>query len=150
LELISYPALVKKSSQINKENFMKDYSKMTDEELEDEALDLAGEAWEMVKRGYGKNLPKTFEEMVEEMRKDLKNKQDKMIKNYTADKDVLLELASGALALTQGLGYGDEVEADRKAMGNLKLEILDTKDTEIDYNATLKRIKTLRSKYERD
>ena len=33
---------------------MKDYSKMTDEELEDEALDLAGEAWEMVKRGYGK------------------------------------------------------------------------------------------------
>ena len=37
---------------------MKDYSKMTDEELEDEALDLAGEAWEMVKRGYGKDLPK--------------------------------------------------------------------------------------------
>lgn len=73
-----------------------------------------------------------------------------MAKNYTADKDVLLELAGGALALTQGLGNGEEVEADRRAMGALKLEILDTKDTEIDYNATLKRIKTLRSKYERD
>lgn len=129
---------------------MKDYSKMTDEELEDEALDLAGEAWEMVKRGYGKNLPKTFEEMVESMREYLRNKRDSMTKNYVADKDVLLELAGGALALTQGLGYGDEVEADRKAMGNLKLEILDTKDTEIDYDATLKKIKTLRAKYERD
>jgi len=73
-----------------------------------------------------------------------------MAKNYTAEKDVLLELAGGALALTQGLGYGDEVEADRKAMGNLKLEILDTKDTDIDYKTTLERIKTLRSKYERD
>ncbi|MBN1838859.1 MAG: hypothetical protein JW802_02330 [Campylobacterales bacterium] len=73
-----------------------------------------------------------------------------MAKNYVADKDVLLELAGGALALTQGLGNGEEVESDRRAMGALKLEILDTKDTEIDYNATLKRIKTLRSKYERD
>lgn len=81
LELISYPALVKKSSQINKENFMKDYSKMTDQELEDEALDLAGEAWEMVKRGYGKNLPKTFEEMVESMREYLRNKQKEALKS---------------------------------------------------------------------
>ena len=81
LELISYPALVKKSSQINKENFMKDYSKMTDEELEDEALDLAGEAWEMVKRGYGKNLPKTFEEMVKSMREYLRDKQKEALKS---------------------------------------------------------------------
>ena len=76
LHLVGYPALVKKSSQINKEISMKDYSKMTDEELEDEALDLAGEAWEMVKRGYGKNLPKTFEEMVESMREYVKNKHE--------------------------------------------------------------------------
>lgn len=81
LELISYPALVKKSSQINKENFMKDYSKMTDQEFEDEALDLAGEAWEMVKRGYGENLPKTFEEMVESMREYLRNKQKEALKS---------------------------------------------------------------------
>ncbi len=47
---------------------------MTEKELEDEALDLAGEAWEMVKRGYGKNLPKTFEEMVESMREYVKEK----------------------------------------------------------------------------
>ncbi|NCD01315.1 hypothetical protein EOL94_04450 [bacterium] len=73
-----------------------------------------------------------------------------MAKNYVADKDVLLELAGGALALTKGLGYGEEVTADRRAMATLRNEILDTKDTEIDYNATLKRIKTLRSKYERD
>ncbi len=50
---------------------------MTDEELEDEALDLAGEGWEMVKRGYGKNLPKTFEEMVENMREYVKIKHEK-------------------------------------------------------------------------
>lgn len=60
---------------------MKDYSKMTDEELEDEALDLAGEAWEIVKRGYGKNLPKTFEEMVESMREYLRDKQKEALKS---------------------------------------------------------------------
>ena len=48
---------------------------MTEEELENEALDLAGEAWEMVKRGYGKNLPKTFDEMVESMREYVKQKE---------------------------------------------------------------------------
>ena len=52
----------------------KDYT-MTEEELENEALDLAGEAWEMVKRGYGKNLPKTFDEMVESMREYVKQKE---------------------------------------------------------------------------
>lgn len=88
LELMSYPALVKKSSQINKENFMKDYSKMTDEELEDEALDLAGEAWEMVKRGYGKNLPKTFEEMVESMREYLRNKQKESLKSLATSQGI--------------------------------------------------------------
>jgi len=73
-----------------------------------------------------------------------------MAKNYVADKDVLLELAGGALALTQGLGNSEEVEADRRAMGALWAEIMDTKDTEIDYDAMLKRVKALRAKYERD
>ena len=54
---------------------------MTDQELENEALDLAGEAWEMVKRGYGQNLPKTFEEMVESMREYLRNKQKESLKS---------------------------------------------------------------------
>lgn len=48
--------------------------KMTDEELEEEAIDLAGEAWQMVLRGYVKNPPETFEEMVEEMKAYLKEK----------------------------------------------------------------------------
>lgn len=47
---------------------------MTDEELEDEALDLAGEAWQMVLRGLVKDPPKTFEEMVESMREYVKEK----------------------------------------------------------------------------
>lgn len=55
--------------------FLKSKLQMT-EELENEALDLAGEAWEMVKRGYGKNLPKTFDEMVESMREYVKNKHE--------------------------------------------------------------------------
>lgn len=126
--------------------FLKSKLQMT-EELENEALDLAGEAWEMVKRGYGKNLPKTFDEMVESMREYVKNKRDNMAKNYVADKDVLLELAGGALALTQGL-TGEEVKADRRAMALLKNEILDTKDTEIDYDTMLTKIKVLRAKYE--
>lgn len=67
---------------------MKDYSKMTDEELEDEALDLAGEAWEMVKRGYGKNLPKTFEEMVESMREYLRNKQKESLKSLATSQGI--------------------------------------------------------------
>ena len=120
---------------------------MTEEELENEALDLAGEAWEMVKRGYGKNLPKTFDEMVESMREYVKNKRDNMAKNYVADKDVLLELAGGALALTQGL-TGEEVEADKKAMGVLWSEILYTNERELDYDAMLTKIKVLRAKYE--
>lgn len=48
--------------------------KMTDEELEEEAIDLAGEAWQMVLRGYVENPPKTFEEMVESMKAYLKEK----------------------------------------------------------------------------
>ncbi len=48
--------------------------KMTDEELEEEAIDLAGEAWQMVLRGYVKNPPETFEEMVESMKVYLKEK----------------------------------------------------------------------------
>lgn len=70
-----------------------------------------------------------------------------MTKNYTADKDVLLELAGGALALTQGL-TGEEIEADKKAMGALWAEIMDTKEEKIDYDTMLGRVKTLRSKYE--
>ncbi|MBN1838862.1 MAG: hypothetical protein JW802_02345 [Campylobacterales bacterium] len=66
------------------------------------------------------------------------------------EKDVLLELARGALALTQGLGNGDEVEADRNAMGTLWAEIMDTNYQKIDYDAMLKRVKALRAKYERD
>ena len=73
-----------------------------------------------------------------------------MAKNYVADKDVLLELAGGALALTQGLGNGEEVEADRRAMGALWSEILHTNERELDYDAMLKRVKALREKYERD
>ncbi len=126
--------------------FLKSKLQMT-EELENEALDLAGEAWEMVKRGYGKNLPKTFDEMVESMREYVKNKRDNMAKNYVADKDVLLELAGGALALTQGL-TGEEVEADKKAMGVLWSEILYTNERELDYDAMLTKIKVLRAKYE--
>lgn len=67
---------------------MKDYSKMTDEELEDEALDLAGEAWEMVKRGYGENLPKTFEETVESMREYLRNKQKESLKSLATSQGI--------------------------------------------------------------
>jgi len=81
LALIGYPALVKKLSQINEENFMKDYSKMTNEELEDEALDLADEAWQMVLRGRVKNPPETFEDMVEDMREYLRNKQKESLKS---------------------------------------------------------------------
>ena len=47
---------------------------MTEEELENEALDLAGEAWQMVLRGLVKDPPKTFEEMVENMREYVKEK----------------------------------------------------------------------------
>ena len=47
---------------------------MTEEELEDEALDLASEAWQMVLRGLVKDPPKTFEEMVESMREYVKEK----------------------------------------------------------------------------
>ena len=48
---------------------------MTEEELEDEALDLADEAWQMVLRGLVKDPPKTFEEMVESMREYVKQKE---------------------------------------------------------------------------
>lgn len=61
---------------------------MTDEELEDEALDLAGEAWEMVKRGYGENLPKTFEETVESMREYLRNKQKESLKSLATSQGI--------------------------------------------------------------
>ena len=47
---------------------------MTDEELEEEAFDLADEAWQMVLRGYVENPLKTFEEMVENMKVYLKEK----------------------------------------------------------------------------
>ena len=47
---------------------------MTEEELENEALDLAGEAWQMVLRGLVKDPPKTIEEMVESMREYVKEK----------------------------------------------------------------------------
>ena len=47
---------------------------MTDEELEEEAIDLAGEAWQMVLKGYVENPPETFDEMVESMRVYLKEK----------------------------------------------------------------------------
>ena len=50
---------------------------MTEEELENEALDLADEAWQMVLRGRVIDPPKTFEEMVENMREYVKNKQEK-------------------------------------------------------------------------
>lgn len=73
-----------------------------------------------------------------------------MAKNYVADKDVLLELAGGALALTKGLGYGEEVTADRRAMAALRSEILHTNERELDYDTMLKRVKALRTKYERD
>lgn len=73
-----------------------------------------------------------------------------MTKNYIADKDVLLELAGGALALTQGLGNDEEVEADKKAMGALWAEIMDTHEEAFDYDTMLKRVKALRAKYERD
>ncbi|NCD01282.1 hypothetical protein EOL94_04280 [bacterium] len=66
------------------------------------------------------------------------------------EKDVLLELARGSLALTQGLGNGEEVEADRRAMGTLWAEIMDTNYQKIDYDAMLKKVKALRAKYERD
>lgn len=49
---------------------------MTEEELENEALDLAGEAWQMVLKGRAKDPPKTFEEMVEIMREYVKNKHE--------------------------------------------------------------------------
>ena len=48
---------------------------MTDEELENEALDLAGEAWEMVKRGRMINPPETFEEMIEIAKKWILEKE---------------------------------------------------------------------------
>lgn len=114
LALIGYPALVKKSSQINKENFMKDYSKMTDEELEDEALDLAGEAWEMVKRGYGKNLPKTFEEMVESMREYLRNKQKESLKKESRNLSRDLETKATDL-MPLRCNYSDVILPDFRA-----------------------------------
>ena len=50
---------------------------MTEEELENEALDLADEAWQMVLRGLVKDPPKTFDEVVEMMRQYVNNKQEK-------------------------------------------------------------------------
>lgn len=55
--------------------FLKSKLQMT-EELENEALDLAGEAWQMVLKGMAKDPPKTFEEMVEIMREYVKNKHE--------------------------------------------------------------------------
>ena len=48
---------------------------MTDEELENEALDLADEAWQMVLRGRIKNPPETFEEMIEIAKKWILEKE---------------------------------------------------------------------------
>lgn len=66
---------IEKSNATNESyKYEYDYTKMTDEELEEEAVDLAGEAWQMVLRGYVKNPPETFEEMVESMKAYLKEK----------------------------------------------------------------------------
>lgn len=63
------------------------------------------------------------------------------------EKDVLLEYSS--------FGYlipnieTKEIQDDEKAMGLLWNEILYTDEKDIDYKATIEKIKTLRSKYAR-
>lgn len=93
---------------------MKDYSKMTDEELEDEALDLAGEAWEMVKRGYGENLPKTFEETVESMREYLRNKQKESLKSLATSQGIQKHKATDLMPL--GCNYNEVILPNFRAL----------------------------------
>lgn len=66
-----------------------------------------------------------------------------------AQKDILLELASGALALTKDFPLDDkEIEADRNNMGKLWNEIISMSYKDLDFNLYVKKIKSLRAKYE--
>lgn len=65
-------------------------------------------------------------------------------------KDVLLEYASGAIALTKDYPLDDlEARSYRREVGALYHKILTTELDDLDYQVELNKIKTLRAKYER-
>jgi len=63
------------------------------------------------------------------------------------EKDVLLEIACVGYLMPEELT--DEMEADLKKMGEIRWEILCTEPENIDYEATVKKIKEIKSKYEK-
>lgn len=66
-----------------------------------------------------------------------------------AQRDVLLELASGGLALTKDFDREDPiVKEDRKIMSRLRKKFLMSEDNELDFYECVKEIKALRAKYE--
>ena len=65
------------------------------------------------------------------------------------EKDVLLEYAHLG-HLVMDMEKTKEIDDDLTAMGALWREILGTDERDIDYQATIKRIKAIRNKYEND
>ena len=65
-----------------------------------------------------------------------------------AQKDVLLEFAGGAIALTKDCEDNEAVEADVRAMGRLRNEILYAEYEELDFDEMVAKIKPMRAKYE--
>lgn len=63
------------------------------------------------------------------------------------EKDVLLEYASIG-HLVSSMEKTKEIDDDLTAMGALWREILSSDEKDIDYQATIKRIRAIRSKYE--
>lgn len=67
-----------------------------------------------------------------------------------AQKDALLEYASGAIALTKDFMNSEEVDRDVEQIGELYCDILAKELDELDFETEAKKIKTLRAKYEWD
>lgn len=86
--------------------------------------------------------------MADILEEDLKTMSDPNYVDidYTARKDVLLEFASIGHLLPDD--ETEEMRADSKAMGLLYHEIMMTQPENIDYQATLEKIKAIRYKYE--
>ncbi|MDA3048802.1 hypothetical protein OFO03_01010 [Campylobacter sp. JMF_02 ED1] len=86
------------------------------------------------------------------LEEDLKNMSDPNYVDidYVARKDVLLEFASvGHLFKCKLEDETDEMKADSKAMGRLWNDIMDTEPQNIDFDATIEKIKAIRYKYEK-
>jgi len=65
------------------------------------------------------------------------------------EKDVLLEIASVGY-LIKDTDMTDEAEADIAKMGKLRWEILTTDPEQIDFDDMVKKIKSIKEKYERN